>query len=99
MKKIVIAVITLLASYGLASAQNVKATQGTNKSAPNYVDKNNDGICDNFNTVNRGGRARNNGTCMYGSGRQSNTQRGNASVGKGRNLVDKNNNGICDYRE
>ena len=98
MKKVVFAVIALLANYGIATAQSVKPAQGLNKNCPAYVDKNNDGVCDNIN-ANRGNR-RGNGICMYGTRRQKNKSlQRNTGMGQRQNFVDKNKNGVCDYAE
>ncbi len=72
----------------------------------NYVDANNDGVCDNFenNTYRRGdgkglrdGSGRSNGK---GQGLHQGKRDGTGPrTGSGPNFVDANNNGICDYME
>ena len=62
----------------------------------NFVDKNNDSICDNFESRQGQGRGRNfvdknnDGICDNLASR--------SGQGRGRNFVDKNNDGICDNR-
>ncbi len=85
----------------------------TKQAGGNFVDKNNDGICDNYKDGNRRGNGLrngkgkgpnfvdkdNDGICdNYKDG----NRRGNGlrnGKGKGPNFVDKNKNGICDHRE
>lgn len=62
---------------------------GTGKGVA-YVDKNNDGICDNYATRQAG--------IKKGNGKGNCNGKGQGK-GKRRNFVDTNNNGVCDKRE
>lgn len=95
------------------SAQTVSAQSNTKKEAPKtqqvqkantgqnngpyFVDKDNNGVCDNFENGNRGqGRKNGNGQglrrgCRNGQGSGRGCRRG-----QGRNFVDANNDGVCD---
>lgn len=98
MKKLLnifIASILLLGLSSISTAQNsttIKTDQNT--TGRSFVDKNNDGVCDNNATGRQGFRSRNfvdknnDGVCD-----NRNTRGKNA---KGRNFSDKNNDGICD---
>ncbi len=96
--------LALMAVTAFASAQNPVAGQGRgNCKGPGngtckgvaFVDKNNDGICDN-NTANAtGNKGKGNGICD-GSGKGQGQGQGK---GKGINFVDANKNGICDTYE
>jgi hypothetical protein len=105
-KVIIISMVVFLLSVMGAIAQQKSSTNtntgivSDNKGA-NYVDKNNDGICDNRTTAkstkNFSGRnfidKNNDGICDNRQG-SNKTQ-----TAKGRNFVDKNNDGICDNRQ
>ena len=89
------AIVLSVAAFGQAQ-NNAKKTR-SDTSRPAYVDKNNDGVCDNFAAGRRGGRGanfvdkNNDGVCdNRGTGRYQ---------GRGPNFVDKNNDGICDHRQ
>lgn len=99
--------LALMAVTVFASAQDPVAGQGqgrgngcgrcngTGKGAA-FVDKNNDGVCDNYEN-----RAANvTGNKGNGNGKCDCTGKGQGQGrGKGRNFVDANKNGICDYFE
>ena len=104
--KLLVTGLALLALTTLASAQNNGTSQGqqnqTGKGSA-WVDSNNDGICDNFDTqktscprgkaqgkVSGAGQGRKQGMCPCGKGQR----RGNQS-----NFVDIDKNGVCDFRE
>lgn len=102
MKKIVfplILTVALILSYQL-NAQNLTSTVAdTNigkQQLPlrNFVDTNNDGICDNWSERSTNGRghqfvdANKDGVCDNWSERPAN--------GRGRQFVDANNDGVCD---
>ncbi len=83
-------------------AQSADKSQNTDKPGTaargaNFVDQNNDGVCDNFAAGNQRGRGanfvdkNNDGVCdNRGSGRYQ---------GRGPNFTDANNDGICDHRQ
>lgn len=84
-----------VAKQGQGNGQCCGRCNGTGKGAA-FVDKNNNGICDNFEnrTANAtGNKGNGNGKCD-GTGKRQGQGRG-----KGRNFVDANKNGICDYYE
>ena len=101
--KLFITGLALMAVTAFASAQNPVAGQGNGNGRCNgigkgsaFVDKNKDGVCDNYEnrtanvTDNKG---KGNGKCDgSGKGRR-------LGKGKGRNFVDANKNGICDNYE
>lgn len=92
MKKLFMAAL-ILCVFTQLPAQNApqRNQQGTNKNAPNFVDKNNDGICDNYTL--RGPRRAN---CGNFSARKA---QGRNSQNQGRYFTDTNKNGICDNLE
>ncbi len=101
---IAVSVFMLSAIYAIAQQKNVSKADSTNVSAKrgyNFVDKNNDGICDNWQssktnrTVNGKNFVDNNKDGICDNRPVSN----NAKTAKGRNFVDKNNDGICDNRQ
>ena len=97
-KLIVMAVIAAFFSVGTSKGQtNQSDTKNiTTSNRGQFVDKNNDGICDNFQnrTVNTSNRKyidkNNDGICDNQQNRKANAN--------GRNYVDKNNDGICDNK-
>ncbi len=70
-----------------------------------FVDKNNDGVCDNYSESSLGngqGKGKAAGLCD-GTGNKSKNKRGNRNgqgFGKtsGSNFTDANNDGVCDHR-
>ena len=109
-----LALITFITVSNAQKADNDIKQSNDQTWGPAFVDKNNDGICDNLvnprsdlppqnRNFNRSGRG-------YRCGRGYGYQRGNGrgqgrgigrgqGRGQGRFYVDKNNNGICDYAE
>lgn len=95
--KLLFAGLAIMAMTAVASAQNPTPGRcngqgnGTGRGAA-YVDKNKNGVCDNYeNRLKNGkaGKGNRNGYCNgTGQGR-----------GKGRNFVDANKNGVCDNFE
>jgi hypothetical protein len=95
--------LALMAITTFASAQDPVAglvrgnsrCNGTGKGAA-FVDKNNNGICDYYES--RSANATD--STNIGYGRCNGTVKGRGfGKGKGRNFVDANKNGICDYYE
>ena len=101
--KVVITSLALVAMFGLATAQNKNQVKEipvkTTQNGPAFVDKNNNGICDNFeNGIPRNPSANGKQTLRNGSGRSF----GNgirSGRGHGRYFIDKNTNGVCDNFE
>lgn len=109
--KLFLTALVLMAATVFANAQKPAAGQGQGNGQRNgqccggsnsrckgvaFVDKNNDGICDNYesrtaNTTDNKGNG--NGKC---DGTGKGQGQGN---GKGRIFIDINKNGICDYYE
>lgn len=99
--------LALIAVSGIATAQTQSKTQTeekkqvekTTQTGPAFVDKNNNGVCDNYengtpgNPNSNGRKALRNGT---GSGNRTGYGMRN---GRGRNFVDANKNGVCDHYE
>ena len=85
--------------------------QGKNPDAPNFLDENEDGVCDHFDTDRQGQGARGpqamRGRMQQMMGRMQNAQgrrqgmmgRGQQGQGnvQGRNYADTNNDGVCDH--
>jgi len=80
-----------VAKQGQGNGQRNGQCNGTGKGSA-FVDKNNDGVCDNIKNGNATGN-KGNGTCD-GSGKGQ-----RQGKGQGRNFVDANKNGICDTYE
>ena len=88
--KIFISVLAVVLSVSLISAQeqDKKETVTTTQTGPAFVDKDNNGKCDNYENGTTGqGR---------GPGKGNGLRNGKSSAV---NFVDANNNGICDRRE
>jgi hypothetical protein len=91
----------------VAATVMVNAQQGNGKgcgkckgksSGTAYVDKNNDGVCDNFEKKQAGTttkKGNGSGNCD-GTGKVK--SKGNGQ-GKGKNFVDANKDGVCDNKE
>lgn len=105
--RILIITVLLFAFYGATTAQ-VKSETETNttqtvKERPNFVDKDNNGVCDNFEKgTPRNPNANGKAALKDGSGRKTGKgmkmrMRRNANVK--RDFVDENNNGVCDNFE
>lgn len=77
----------LIMSVGLVSAQNVQTAKSSKnvKTQTSYVDKNNDGVCDNYAAGSHQG-------CKRGQGLHN-------GKGSQANFIDANKNGICDRQE
>ncbi len=76
-----------------ANAQMGRHGMGARNNAnpkPAYIDKNNNNVCDNYES-----RIDTNNNSKWGNQTATSNRRNN----RGPNFVDKNNNGICDYRE
>lgn len=109
--KLAVTVLAFVATIGLATGQNQKQNQTkkpettTIQRGPAFVDKNNNGICDNFEKGNPGNPDANGRRALCdGSGRgQGRGQRKGSGLcngkGGGVNFIDANKNGICDRRE
>jgi len=119
--KTTVITIALAMLTATAFSQENKPTQSNEKAqtekqvqtqkGPNFVDNNNNGICDNFEKgiCPRRGQGRNAKGRFFVD--KDNYQNGNRQgrgkrigkkgkgQGRGPNFVDKNNNGICDRRE
>lgn len=113
--KLFISALVLMFTTVLANAQDKTSNQdqqNTSNKGIQWVDSDNDGICDNFE-ARRSGNFKGRGQgCMRGAGQgQGQGQRmvmGRRGMGpcgmgqgrrQGRNYVDANNNGICDHHE
>ena len=112
--KLFITAAALMVLTALASAQDKAVNQDQQNTTSNrgvaWVDANNDGICDNFETRKSGNfKGRGQGG-MKGAGQRQGQRMGmgprsmgpcgmRQGRGNGRNFVDANNNGICDFRE
>lgn len=112
---IAFAFMTVVA-FGQDNQQSPKAsktrteTRSQTQKGPNFVDKNNNGMCDNYeNGVRRGrGMGRNgkganfvdkdkDGICdNYQSGNSRGNGKRMGKKGKGRNFVDADKDGVCD---
>ncbi len=113
--KFFLAIIAVMLSLGVASAQNTdsKTTKAETKKGC-FVDANKNGICDNFEskTCTRGdGSGLQNGKgsgCCKGEGakngnghkhRHGKGHKHGNGKGQGQNFVDENKNGVCDHNE
>lgn len=115
--KAFITAMALIATIGLATAQNqnqaAKETAKTAQTGPAFVDKNNNGVCDNYENGTPGNpNANGKQRLLDGSGRGQGKGQGlrngrgpgkgtglRNGKGSGVNFVDANKNGICDRRE
>ncbi len=114
--KLFISALVLMFATVLVNAQEKTANQdqqNTTNRGIQWVDSDNDGICDNFEARRssgvrgmgqgymRGGRQGQ--RFLQGAGQGQRMGMGPRGMrqgrGQGRNYVDANNNGICDYRE
>jgi len=98
--KLFFAALAIVAVAAVANAQDTKKSEPQKANGPAYVDKNNNGTCDNFEngtsnrTKHKGqgiGKGRKDGKCD-GTGRHM--RNGKC---KGANYTDKNGNGVCDH--
>ena len=106
--KLFLTAAALMVLTALASAQDKAVNQNQQNVTTRgvqYVDANNDGICDNFE-ARRSGNFKGRGQGYMSGGRQGQRMgmgMGPCGMGQGRgkgmNYVDANKNGICDFRE
>jgi len=102
--KIFISALAVVLSVGLVTAQNQdqdNKEKTTSQNGPAFVDKDNNGVCDNFENGTPG-NPNANGTqrLLDGSGRGRGMGYGMRNGrGGGRNFVDADNNGVCDNFE
>jgi hypothetical protein len=103
--KIFISALAVVLSVGLVTAQNQdqdnKEKSTTSQNGPAFVDKDNNGVCDNFENGTPGNpNANGKQRLLDGSGRGRGMGYGMRNGrGGGRNFVDADKNGICDYYE
>jgi hypothetical protein len=112
--KLLITGLAFMAMTILVSAQNQEAPQRQQNPTGRgsaWVDANNDGVCDNFETNkssglrgNRSGNFKSTDQCPgLGMGQRGMRQGQGKGQGMGqgnnRNFVDADKNGICDFRE
>lgn len=102
--KIFISALAVVLSVGLVTAQNQdqdNKEKTTSQNGPAFVDKDNNGVCDNFENGTPGNpNANGKQRLLDGSGRGRGMGYGmrNGRDG-GRNFVDADNNGVCDNFE
>ncbi|MBK5195937.1 MAG: hypothetical protein JJE08_07925 [Proteiniphilum sp.] len=104
--KILLSALAVVLSIGLVTAQeqdqDKKEKTTTTQNGPAFVDKDNNGVCDNFENGTPGNpNANGKQRLLDGSGRgrgQGHGMRNGRGRG-GRNFVDADKNGICDYYE
>jgi len=94
--------MTVAANGQKAETDNKQTNTQTRGAA--YVDKNNDGVCDNFENLaaDRPGQGKYCFRGGKGNGKGNWYRGGNGpgqGRGQGRNFVDKNNDGVCDNFE
>jgi hypothetical protein len=102
--KILLSALAVVLSVGLVTAQEQDKTEKTTttQNGPAFVDKDNNGICDNFENGTPGNpNADGKGRLLDGSGRGRGQGYGmhNGRGRGGRSFVDADENGICDYYE
>jgi hypothetical protein len=100
--KIFLSALAVILSIGLATAQEQDKTEKrtTTQNGPAFVDKDNNGICDNFERGTPGNpNADSKGRLLDGSGRGRGKGIRNGRGWGGRGFVDADDNGICDYYE
>ncbi len=103
--KVFITAMALVATIGLATAQNqnqaAKETAKTAQTGPAFVDKNNNGVCDNFENGTPGNpNANGKQRLLDGSGRGQGKGQGlRNGRGQGRFFVDADKDGVCDNFE
>ncbi len=101
--KILFSALAVVLSVGIVSAQeqDKKEKVTTTQQGPAFVDKNNNGICDNLENGTPGNpNANGKQRLLDGSGKGKGMGCGMRNGrGGGRNFVDANKNGICDRRE
>jgi hypothetical protein len=102
--KIFISALAVVLSVGLVTAQNQdqdNKEKTTSQNGPAFVDKDNNGVCDNFENGTPGNpNANGKQRLLDGSGRGRGMGYGMRNGrGGGRNFVDADNNGVCDNFE
>lgn len=102
--KIFISALAVILSVGLVTAQNQdqdNKEKTTSQNGPAFVDKDNNGVCDNFENGTPGNpNANGKQRLLDGSGRGRGMGYGMRNGrGGGRNFVDADNNGVCDNFE
>lgn len=101
--KILLSALAVVLSVGLVTAQEQdKKEKTTTQHGPAFVDKDNNGICDNFeNGIPGNPNANGKQRLLNGSGRGRGMGCGmrNGRRGGGGNFVDADNNGVCDNYE
>ena len=103
--KLFISAIAVVLSVGMVTAQNQnqvkKDAATTTQTGPAFVDKNNNGVCDNFeNGIPGNPNANGKQRLLDGSGRGQGKGMGMRNGrGQGRNFVDADKDGICDNYE
>lgn len=105
--KLFITGLALMAMTVVANGQKAETDNkqtNTPTRGASYVDKNNDGVCDNFE--NRNANRPGQGKFCYREGKgngKGNSYRGGNGTGQGRGqgrkFADKNNDGVCDNFE
>jgi len=102
--KILLSALAVVLSVGLITAQeqDKKEKTTTTQQGPAFVDKDNNGICDNFENGTPGNpNANGKQRLLDGSGRGKGMGGGmrNGRGNGGRNCVDADKNGVCDNYE
>ena len=102
--KIFISALAVVLSVGLVTAQNQdqdNKEKTATQNGPVFVDKDNNGVCDNFENGTPGNpNANGKQRLLDGSGRGRGMGYGMRNGrGGGRNFVDADNNGVCDNFE
>ncbi len=87
MKKLILAAAMMIITGGIVSAQTGNGQRGTNKNCPTYVDKDKNGVCDNFGTGRGQGLRQGNG--------MGNNKAGNANFKSRRGTGNCVNQGQC----
>jgi hypothetical protein len=109
--KLLLTVFIILATVFVVNAQNKTSdpVKEIGKQTTVFVDKNNNGVCDNYENGNRNGQGFGKGNCK-GQGKQARLRNGQCGAsqksksqgkhaGQGPNFVDTNKNGVCDIYE
>ena len=100
--KILLSALAVVLSVGLITAQEQdnKEKTTTTQQGPAFVDKDNNGICDNFENGTPGNpNANGKQRLLDGRGRGQGYGMRNGRGSGGRNFVDADKNGVCDNYE
>lgn len=109
--KLVLTGFFLLATAIVVNAQNktTDPVKENGKQTTGFVDKNNDGVCDNYESGAKKGPGYGNGNCngqgkqfKYRNGQCKTAQKGKMQgnkAGRGPNFIDADKNGVCDTFE